>query len=149
MVMRLPRPQKLYPYGLAGAPHNDGAAVVRGGRADVVGRCVGVTTRAVVGGWVVVGRAVVGGIVVVRAAVVGAAVVAGTVVVEATGRAAVLAGGVGGVTTNPHQAKQGHDRDSRQGGDDLLPPIPRAVGAGPRRQWCAPLRWRWWLLALW
>jgi hypothetical protein len=31
----------------------------------------------------------------------GAAVVAGTVVVEATGRAAVLAGGVGGVTTNP------------------------------------------------
>src|SRR5215217_5003954 len=99
--MRLPRPQKLYPYGLAGARHNDGAAVVRGGRADVVGRCVGATTRAVVGGWVVVGRTVVGGIVVGGAAVVGAAVVAGAVVVEATGRAAVLAGGVGGLATNP------------------------------------------------
>ena len=71
----------------------------------MVGRCVGATTRAVVGGWVVVGRTVVGGIVVggvvvVRAAVVGAAVVAGAVVVEATGRAPVLAGGVDGLATN-------------------------------------------------
>jgi hypothetical protein len=68
---------------------------------DVVGRCVGATTRAVVGGWVVVGRAVVGGVVVVEAAVVGAAVVGGAVVVEAAERAAVLAGGVGGLATNP------------------------------------------------
>jgi hypothetical protein len=72
----------------------------------VVGRCVGATTRAVVGGWVVVGRAVVGGAVVggavvVEAAVVGAAVVGGAVVVEAAEKVAVLAGGVGGLATNP------------------------------------------------
>jgi hypothetical protein len=61
----------------------------------VVGRCVGATTRAVVGGWVVVEAAVVG------APVVGAAVVGAAVVVEAAERAAVLAGGVGGLATNP------------------------------------------------
>jgi hypothetical protein len=113
--MRLPRPQKLYPYGLAGAPHNDGAAVVRGGRADVVGRCVGATTRAVVGGWVVVGRAVVGGVVVVEAAVVGAAVVGGAVVVEATGRAAVLAGGVGGLATNTTRPSRDNSATAAKG----------------------------------
>jgi hypothetical protein len=75
--------------------------VVRGGRADVVGRRVGATTRAVVGGWVVAGGAVVGGVVVVGAAVVRAAVVGAAVVVEAAGRAAVLAAGVGGLATNP------------------------------------------------
>jgi hypothetical protein len=62
-------------------------------------------------------------------------------------------GGAGGwsrwLGDQHHQAKQGQQCDSRQGGDDLLPPVPRAVGAGPRRRWCAPLRWRWWLLALW
>jgi hypothetical protein len=62
-------------------------------------------------------------------------------------------GGAGGRSrwrnNQPHQAKQGHHGDSRQWSDDLLPPVPRAVGAGPRRRWCAPLRWRWWLLALW
>jgi hypothetical protein len=86
---------------LAGAPHNDDAAVVRGGRADVVGRCVVATTRAVVDGRVVAGGAVAGGVVVVGATLVGTAVVAGAVVVEAAGSAAGLAGGVGGLATKP------------------------------------------------
>jgi hypothetical protein len=86
----------------------------------VVGRCVGATTRAVVGGWVVVGRTVVGGIVVggvvvVRAAVVGAAVVTGAVVVEATGRAPVLAGGVDGLATNPTRPSRDNSATAAKG----------------------------------
>ena len=85
----------------------------------MVGRCVGATTRAVVGGWVVVGRTVVGGIViggvvVVRAAVVGAAVVAGAVVVEATGRAPV-AGRVDGLATNPTRPSRDNSATAAKG----------------------------------
>jgi hypothetical protein len=49
----------------------------------------------------------------------------------------------------PHQAEQRHRQQGRQRGDDLLPPVPGAGGAGPRRRrWCAPLRWCSWLLIL-
>jgi hypothetical protein len=41
-----------------------------------------------------------------------------------------------------HQDEQRqHQQQGRHRGDDLLPAVPRAVGAGLRRRWCAPLRW--------
>jgi hypothetical protein len=107
----------------------DGATVVRGGRADVVGRCVVAATGAVVGGRVVAGRAVAGGS-------WWSGRRCGS---RRRGRGGARGGcrqrsRVGGrgrwPGDQPYQDEQRHQRQSRYRGDELLPAVPGAAGAG-------------------